>query len=378
MGEVPFKDVYVHALVRDEHGKKMSKSKGNVIDPLEVIEKYGTDAFRFTLAAFAAMGRDIKLSEGRVEGYRHFINKLWNAVRFSLMHITEEPGAFDEKKISLADRWILSKSSRLTVSVAESLDSYRFNEAAASLYRFVWHEFCDWYLEAVKPVLYGKKGEEEKAATIAVLWRVLKDTTILLHPFIPFVTEEIWDKIPGTQGSIMKADYPELRFEDPSALSVMEAIIGIITGIRNIRGEMNISPSRMLTATIQSDDAEKREMIGTHQEMILNLARLDSLNLAGAGERPRSAATSLVEGVTIFVSLEGVIDFSKEEERLAKEAGKVEQELSAVQKKLGNKGFTDKAPEEVVQKVQEQNDQLQEKLRKVQMNLEKIREIRNS
>ncbi|RJP80521.1 MAG: valine--tRNA ligase [Desulfobacteraceae bacterium] len=378
MEEVPFRDVYVHALVRDEHGKKMSKSKGNVIDPLEVIEKYGTDAFRFTLAAFAAMGRDIKLSEGRVEGYRHFINKLWNAVRFSLMHITEDPGAFDEEKISLADRWILSKNSLLTISVAESLDNYRFNEAAASLYRFVWHEFCDWYLEAVKPVLYGKKGEEEKAATIAVLWRVLKDTTVLLHPLIPFVTEEIWDKIPGTHDSIMKADYPDNRFEDPAAVSVMETIIGIITGIRNIRGEMNISPSRMLTATIHSDDQEKRELIGAHQEMVRNLARLESLNIAGSGERPRSAATSLVEGVTIFVSLEGVIDFSKEEERLAKEAGKVGLELSTVQKKLNNKGFMDKAPEEVVQKVRDQNDQLQEKLHKIQVNLEKIREIQNS
>ncbi|MFH2066812.1 MAG: valine--tRNA ligase [Pseudomonadota bacterium] len=378
MEEVPFRDVYVHALVRDEHGKKMSKSKGNVIDPLEVIEKYGTDAFRFTLAAFAAMGRDIKLSEGRVEGYRHFINKLWNAVRFSLMHITEDPGAFDEEKISLADRWILSKNSLLTISVAESLDNYRFNEAAASLYRFVWHEFCDWYLEAIKPVLYGKKGEEEKAATIAVLWRVLKDTTVLLHPLIPFVTEEIWDKLPGTQDSIMKADYPDNRFEDPAAVSVMETIIGIITGIRNIRGEMNISPSRMLTATIHSDDKEKRELIGAHQEMILNLARLESMNIAGSGERPRSAATSLVEGVTIFVSLEGVIDFSKEEERLAKEAGKVGLELSTVQKKLNNKGFMDKAPEEVVQKVRDQNDQLQEKLHKIQVNLEKIREIQNS
>ncbi len=381
MDEVPFKDVYVHALVRDEHGKKMSKSKGNVIDPLEVIDKYGTDAFRFTLAAFAAMGRDIKLSENRVEGYRHFINKLWNAVRFSLMHITEKPGAFDEKRISLADRWILSKAGQLTISVSEALDNYRFNDAAASLYKFVWHEFCDWYLEAIKPVLYGKKGEEEKAATIAVLWKVLKDTIVLLHPFIPFVTEEIWDKMPGTLGSIMKADFPggdKPLFEDPEAVSTMEMIIGIITGIRNIRGEMNISPSKMLTASVQTDDEKKQEQIRTHQEMICNLAKLEVLNLSRTGDRPKSAATSLVEEMVVFVSLEGVIDFSKEAERLVKEAGKIEQELATVQKKLGNKGFMDKAPEDVVQKVQEQNDQLQEKLQKIKINLEKIQELQKS
>ncbi len=381
MDEVPFKDVYVHALVRDEHGKKMSKSKGNVIDPLEVIDKYGTDAFRFTLAAFAAMGRDIKLSENRVEGYRHFINKLWNAVRFSLMHITEKPGAFDEKRISLADKWILSKAGQLTVSVTESLDNYRYNDAAASLYRFVWHEFCDWYLEAIKPVLYGKKGEEEKTATIAVLWSVLKDTIVLLHPFIPFVTEEIWDKMPGTHGSIMKADFPggdKPMFQDPEAVSTMEMIIGIITGIRNIRGEMNISPSRMLTASVQTDDEKKQEQIRTHKEMISGLAKLEVLNLSGTGNRPKSAATSLVEGMVVFVSLEGVIDFSKEAERLVKEAGKIEQELATVQKKLGNKGFMDKAPEDVVQKVQDQKDQLQDKIQKIKTNLEKIQELQRS
>ncbi|RPJ82241.1 MAG: valine--tRNA ligase, partial [Deltaproteobacteria bacterium] len=374
-------DVYVHALVRDEHGKKMSKSKGNVIDPLEVIDQYGTDAFRFTLAAFAAMGRDIKLSESRVEGYRHFINKLWNAVRFSLMHITESPGDFDEKRISLADRWILSKAGQLTISVSESLDNYRFNEAAASLYRFVWHEFCDWYLEAIKPVLYGKKGEEEKTATIAVLWKVLKDTVVLLHPFIPFVTEEIWDKIPGTHGSIMKAEFPggdKPLFQDAEAVSTMETITGIITGIRNIRGEMNISPSKMLTASVQSDDEKKQEQLRTHQEMICNLAKLEALNLSGTGDRPKSAATAIVEGVTVFVSLGGVIDFSKEAERLVKEAGKIEQELSSVQKKLGNKGFMDKAPEDVVQKVQDQHSQLQEKLQKIKINLEKIQELQRS
>ncbi len=382
MKEVPFRDVYVHALVRDEHGKKMSKSKGNVIDPLEVIDKYGTDAFRFTLAAFAAMGRDIKLSENRVEGYRHFINKLWNAARFSLMHLKAVPGDFDRDNISLADRWILSKLGRLTTSIAESLDNYRYNEAAASLYKFVWHEFCDWYLEAVKPILYGKKGEKEQAATLAVLWRVLRDTLILLHPFIPFVTEEIWHKLPGTDGSIMKAVFPgengEALHEDPEAESTMETISGIITGIRNIRGEMNISPSKALSVKIQSDDDVKRLIIDNYSDLIINLAKLESLTTSKTGSRPKSAATSLVDGASVFVLLEGVIDFSKEEDRLEKEMNKLNQELDKIQKKLGNKGFINKAPENVVQKVQERNDELREKQEKLQANLDRIKGLKNS
>ncbi|MBL0731547.1 MAG: valine--tRNA ligase, partial [Desulfosarcina sp.] len=211
--EVPFKDVYIHALVRDENGKKMSKSKGNVIDPLIIIDKFGTDAFRFTLAAFAAQGRDIKMSEKRVEGYRHFINKIWNASRFAMMHITDN--TFDEieldlKKISLSltDRWIISRLKTVIDNVALSLDEYKFNDAAGGLYKFVWHEFCDWYLEAAKPALYGDYGDEQRIAAMSTLWRVLYDILRLLHPFIPFVTEEIWHRLPGTSGSIMTASFP--------------------------------------------------------------------------------------------------------------------------------------------------------------------------
>ena len=185
MHDVPFKDVYVHALVRDEDGKKMSKSKGNVIDPLNVIDQYGTDAFRYTLAAFAAQGRDIKMSEKRVDGYRHFINKLWNAARFALMHLEQGYEEINSQDLSLPDQWILSRLEGVTSEVAEALDAYRFNEAAGALYNFVWHEFCDWYLEAVKPALYDKEGPQAKEATRSVLWRVLHDTLILLHPVYP-------------------------------------------------------------------------------------------------------------------------------------------------------------------------------------------------
>jgi len=267
MKEVPFKDVYVHALVRDEEGKKMSKSTGNVIDPLSVIDRFGTDAFRFTLAAFAAQGRDVKMSEKRVEGYRNFINKIWNAARFSLTYITQSYKNITTEPLSLVDRWILSRLYRVSEKVSQGLDGYRFNDAAGALYKFVWHEFCDWYLEAIKPTLYGKEGQSRQQATLSVLWRVLHDTLVLLHPFVPFITEEIWHKLPGTQGSIMNAAFPLYSDNDvgiqrdEEAESHMSLISGIITGIRNIRGEMNISPSLSLAVSAHSQNESTNKTI---------------------------------------------------------------------------------------------------------------------
>jgi len=383
MKDVPFKDVYVHALVRDEAGKKMSKSTGNVIDPLTVIEKYGTDAFRFTLAAFAAQGRDVKMSEKRIEGYRHFVNKMWNAARFALMHLDQPYDITKLKDLSLPDRWILSRLSRVTQAVAEALESYRFNDAAASIYNFVWHEFCDWYLEAIKPALYEKEGATKKKTTLGVLWRVMYDTLILLHPFMPFVTEEIWHKLPGTQGSIMQAVFPadrnkgaEIRF-DPDAESQMNLLIELISAIRNIRGEMNIAPSSNLTATIQTKDSEIKAAIEAHRNIITNLAKLDFFSVTDKAERPKSSATAVVGGATIFVPLEGIIDFAKEVQRLEKEMNKLINELATVSKKLQNDNFLGKAPEEVVQQVKAKHSLLQEKQQKLQSNLNKIKEIQS-
>ena len=381
MGDVPFKDVYVHALVRDEDGKKMSKSTGNVIDPLNVIDHYGTDAFRFTLAAFAAQGRDVKMSEKRVEGYRNFINKIWNATRFALMHIDKAYKKIPDEPLSLVDRWILSRLSRVTVNVSESLDSYRFNDAAGALYMFVWHEFCDWYLEAVKPTLYGKEGESRKEATLSVLWRVLHDTIILLHPFIPFITEEIWHKLPGTQGTIMKAVFPldadpaDGLPRDAEAESKMRLISEIITGIRNIRGEMNISPMLSLDVSVHSQEDSTKETIQQYTDMIINLARLKSLSVENTEQRPKSAATSVVEDATIFVSLEGIIDFKQEIQRLEKEINKLASELTKVSKKLNNEDFLKKAPEHVVEKVKEKHETFIQKQQKLQMNLDKIKAL---
>ncbi len=377
MGDVPFKDVYVHALVRDEAGKKMSKSKGNVIDPLSVIDQYGTDAFRFTLAAFAAQGRDVKMSEKRVDGYRHFINKIWNAARFALMHIDRGYGEIDFENISLPDKWILSRLQKTTAEVTAALETYRFNEGAGAVYNFVWHEFCDWYLEAIKPVLYDKKGPEAAEATRAVLWRVLRDILVLLHPFIPFVTEEIWHHMPGTDGSIMVAGHPADAtdsFEHPESESEMALLMEVITGIRNVRGEMNIAPSLSLIVQVQSEDDHIRQTIAGHQDLIGNLAKLDSLAVDNIGQRPKSSATAVIKGASIFVSLEGIIDFGKETLRLEKEINKLAAELSKVVKKLENDGFLNKAPADVIEKVRQKQSALLEKQQKIQANLDKIKE----
>jgi valyl-tRNA synthetase len=381
MGDIPFKDVYVHALVRDEDGQKMSKSKGNVIDPLSVIETHGTDAFRFTLAAFAAQGRDVKMSVKRVEGYRHFVNKLWNAARFALMHLEQGFDHIDSKHLSLADRWILSRLQRVTTATEEALEAYRFNDAAGELYNFVWHEFCDWYLEAIKPALYGKQGENQKQATLAVLWNTLHDTLILLHAFMPFVTEEIWHKLPGTNGSIMQAVFPSRRpadvgiSRDNDAESRMALLIDVISGIRNIRGEMNITPSLEMDVLVQSDESSTRETIERHQDLISNLAKLKSLTVTGSGKRPKSSATAVIEGATIFVSLEGVIDFARESERLEKEINKLDTELAKVSKKLENEAFLSKAPPHVVEDVKEKHARFAEKKQKVRANLERIKAL---
>jgi valyl-tRNA synthetase len=381
MKDVPFRDVYVHALVRDEDGKKMSKSKGNVIDPLSIIEQYGTDAFRYTLAAFAAQGRDVKMSEKRVEGYRHFVNKLWNAARFSLMHLEQGADGVDRSRIATEDRWILSRLSRVIRETSEALEAYRFNDAASELYQFIWHEFCDWYLEVIKPSLYGKSSDRDAGTTRAVLWTVLKNILLMLHPFMPFVTEEIWHKLPGTEGSIMTATFPEAvdtasgMVPDEEAEAQMALLTAVITGIRNIRGEMNLPPSLQLTAEVQSPDAPARQTIEAHRDIIAGMARLKNFTVAPPGEKPKAAATAVVDSCAIYVSLEGVIDFDKERQRLEKELGKLAAELKSVSKKLNNEDFLEKAPPAVVKKSREKQEVLNERQQKLTANLERLREM---
>ncbi len=381
MGEVPFKDVYVHALVRDEEGKKMSKSKGNVIDPLNIIEQYGTDAFRFTLAAFAAQGRDIKMSEKRVEGYRHFINKLWNAARFALIHLDKGYPPITQTPENLPDRWILARLNQVTATVEGALNAYKFNEAASGLYQFIWHEFCDWYVEAVKPTLYGQRGESEKENTKQVLWTVLKEILVLLHPFAPFVTEEIWQKLPGTQGSIMKAHFPTREINPADDATNMESalqmamIIEIISAIRNVRGEMNIAPSTALDVAIMAPEDTAKTICEAQSSIITNLARLNHLEIRSQLPKPKTSATAIVDSVTIFVTLEGIIDISQETARLEKELAKISKEMTGVSKKLSNEDFLSKAPPQIVSKVRAQHQEFLEKQQKLNANLERIKAI---
>ncbi|MBF0099751.1 MAG: valine--tRNA ligase [Desulfobacterales bacterium] len=378
MGSVPFKDVYVHALVRDEHGSKMSKSKGNVIDPLTVIEKYGTDSFRFTLASLAAQGRDIKLSLERVDGYRHFINKLWNASRFSLIYLQKGYEDVHIRQNQIIDQWILIQLSKLIGHVKDSLNTYRFNDAANGLYQFIWHEFCDWYLEAIKPVLYERYGQEAKEATLSVLFRALHDSLILLHPFIPFVTEEIWHKLPGTKGSIMTAPFPTaISYNADHVIEIekqMECIMSIINGIRNIRGEMNISPSLDLIVSLQTADDFVKQTSANHKDMIIYLAKLKAFTIEAPGLKPKSSAAAVIKHAEIFISLEGIIDVEKETARLEKELTKLSRELEGLSKKLANQDFLEKAPVDVIQKNKEKCQIMSDKKDKISTHLSKLKD----
>ncbi len=378
--EVPFDDVYIHALVRDEHGKKMSKSKGNVIDPLQVIENYGADAFRFTLAAFAAQGRDVKMSESRVEGYRHFVNKLWNASRFALMHITPKDTAFDDEKLSLWERWILSRSAATSLAVKEGIENYRFNEAASAVYQFVWHEFCDWFIETEKPAMYEKQGGVRRDTARAVLAKVLEDILVMLHPFMPFVTEEIFHILPTTRGSVMQARFPYAketydRYRNLPVERDMVFLFDLISGIRNIRSEMNIQPSMKIKVLANTQDEKEKLLIAENKAVIANLATLERLSFCDPDNAPASSASSVTANTTCFVSLEGVIDFDKEISRLKKELDKNTKELVGVQKRLSNDSFLEKAPQEVIDKVNDRHDELSEKNEKLAANLKRIQDL---
>ncbi len=380
MDEIPFKDVYLHALVRDENGQKMSKSKGNVMDPLLVMDKYGTDALRFTMTAFAAQGRDIRLSEERIEGYRHFINKIWNAARFSLMHVSDcDPKiieSINQEPLSLPHRWILSRLNQTIIEVHKSLNGYRFNDTASAMYQFVWHEFCDWYLELIKPDLYGK-SEKNKSQAQAVLLTVLQNVIKLLHPVIPFVTEEIWHVLPGERSSIMLEPYPLSNdtWNDPAAEKSASLMMGVIGGIRNIRSEMQIHPSAQIEAHVVCHDEDKAAIIKEHEKEIKDLTRLADLILTNDGEGPEGSASYLFEDIEIFVPLEGLIDVEKELAKLDKEQGKIEKQLKQSQGKLNNEKFLANAPADVVTKEREKVATLTATMAKLAESRNRLQEI---
>ncbi|MUM77708.1 valine--tRNA ligase [Pseudodesulfovibrio sp. F-1] len=356
MERVPFDHVYIHALVRDEKGKKMSKSTGNVIDPLDMIEKYGADALRFTLTSFAAMGRDIKLSEARIEGYKHFMNKIWNAARFAMMNLPDEiPAVPLDKATSLADAWILHRLEEVKASVAEATAAYRFNEVAQTLYKFIWSEFCDWYLEMIKPALYGE-DEAVKAATQRVLWTVLSETMVLLHPVAPFISQEIWSVLPRPAGDDRPDDIAILPFPaprphclNPEAVARMELFMGVVSGIRNIRTELLIEPARKLDLLVRTAcDADKLVLEST-LDLIRFLARIENVTLGPDVKGPKASGAAVVQGNELFVPLEGVVDFEAELARLDKNLAKLDKTMKGVSGKLANPGFVNNAPPEVVE-----------------------------
>ncbi len=379
MKDVPFRDVYLHALVRDEKGEKMSKSKGNVIDPIEMIEKFGADAFRFTLAAFTAQGRDIRMSEDRIEGYRHFINKIWNATKFSLMNLEDYPEgeAAGRGEYSLSDRWIRSRLNRAIEEVTRHLDEYRFNEAAGRIYQFFWLEFCDWYLELVKPVLYGNDDLAKKRAAQETLLGCLKDAMKLLHPIMPFLTEEIWQVISQDGGSIMVSEYPayDEALNDPDAERDMAQVMDVIGAIRNIRGEMNILPSRKLQVVIGAPDEKSRDLLRETANYIVNLARLETIEIDTKVEEPKGAATGVAGLVNVYVLLEGVVDIAGEKARLDKEIAKLNKELTACGNKLANSDFKQKAAEAVIKKEEAKFAELKEKLSVLATAAEKFKSL---
>ncbi|NDY42591.1 valine--tRNA ligase [Dissulfurirhabdus thermomarina] len=377
MGEVPFRTVYLHALVRDAEGQKMSKSKGNVIDPLTIMERYGTDAVRFTLAAFAAQGRDIKLAEDRIEGYRHFVNKVWNAARLVLANLDGthpgEPGAAEDLP-GLPERWILSRLDAVTREVRSALDAFDFDVAARTLYQFFWHEFCDWYLELAKPAFSGAEPERTasaRAAALAVLDRSLR----LLHPFMPFVTEELWHHLPGDRGFAAEAPYPEARPEwhDPEAEARIERLQAVVTGIRNARAELGIHPGARIQVLAAPHSETMEALLADQAGAVRALARVERLErLAGGAERPTGAATVILEDVELFIPLEGLVDVGEELRKLDKETAKLERELEKTRAKLANENFLSRAPAEVVAKEREKVTRFEARLAKIAVHRERL------
>lgn len=371
MEDVPFKQVYIHALIRDADGQKMSKSSGNVIDPLDVLDRYGTDALRFTLAIMAVQGRDILLSEERIEGYRHFCNKLYNAGRFILMNLDDKQDTKyqlpDTKELSLADKWILTRLNQVIEKVTAGIDSYCFNESAQILYDFIWHEYCDWYLELVKPQLTGKRKKLTQDLLITTYDSILR----LLHPFMPFITEEIWQKLPCFKetNSIMLASFPTFNHSqiDLESVKDMELIKEVVTGIRTIRSEMRIPPNVQLKTFIIK--SKSSGILKENMDYITLLTNVADVIFNPEATKPITSAVIIVKGIEMYLPLEGIVDFEKEEERLSKELSKVEKELRLLQAKLTNDDFITKAPDEIVRKERQRLEEIISKRDKLLMSL---------
>jgi valyl-tRNA synthetase len=375
LDEVPFRTVYIHALVRDERGQKMSKSKGNIIDPLGLIDAYGADALRFTLAAMAAQGRDIKLATGRVEGYRNFATKLWNAARFAEMNgCVRVAGFAPEHAKETLNRWIAHETAATTREVTAALETFKFNEAAAAVYRFVWNIFCDWYLELAKPVLTGPDGPD-KAETRAMTTWALDEILKLLQPFMPFITEELW-RVTGELGPardnllILTAWPKHERLEDAAAEAEIGWVVDLVSAIRSVRAEMNVPPASQLPLVLAASSAETRERAGRWEAFIKRLARVSEIAFAEAV--PAGAVQLVVRGELAALPLQGVIDLAAERGRLEKEMAKVAGDIARIDAKLGNSDFVKRAPDEVVEGEREKREEAESRRAKILAALERL------
>jgi valyl-tRNA synthetase len=374
MKEVPFPDVYIHALVRDEKGAKMSKSKGNVIDPLELIDKYGADALRFTLAAMAAQGRDIKLSNQRVEGYRNFATKLWSSCRFAEMNDCAVPEGFDPSQArETLNRWIAHETARTTREIKEAIETYRFNDAAGAAYRFVWNIYCDWYLEFTKPVLMGADGDTKRETRAMVAW-VRDEVLKLLHPFMPFLTEELWTLTATAKRSepLVLTPWPvHTGLDDEAAESEIGWVVDLISAVRSLRAEMNIPPATLMPLTLVAASDITQNRAQRWREVIGRLARLSGISFE---PRPPDGAVQLVvRGEVAALPLKGVVDFAAERARLEKEISRADADIKRVDAKLGNADFMARAPEEVVDEQRERREEAEQRRAKFAQALERLK-----
>ncbi|WP_028233837.1 valine--tRNA ligase [Pseudochrobactrum sp. AO18b] len=376
MKEEPFHTVYVHALVRDKNGAKMSKSKGNVINPLDLIDEYGADALRFSLAIMAAQGRDVKLDPARIAGYRNFGTKLWNATRFAQMNGVSRQPEFKPEDAKLAvNRWILTELTRATRAITEGITTYRYNDAASSAYRFVWNQFCDWYLELLKPIFMGDDEDAKREAQACAAY-CLDEIYKLLHPFMPFMTEELWSLTAGEGQSrdtlLAHAPWPDLSFEDASAADDINWLIELVSGIRSVRSEMNVPPSAQAPLAVLEANELTKERLAHHDAAIKRLSRVADISLSDAA--PKGSAQLVVGEATYCMPLGSLIDLGAEMLRLEKESGKLTAEMEKIDKKLSNEKFVANAKPEVVEADRARFAELQEAQGKIAVAMQRLKD----
>jgi valyl-tRNA synthetase len=380
-GDIPFRQVHINGIVRDASRKKMSKTRGNIIEPLQLIDQYGADAVRFTLSSMAVPGTDIPFSSDRMKGYSAFANKVWNAARFVLLNLRDEdsfasPEMIDEliglrkEETPVEDLWMLHRLNRLSAEISESLEKFRFHEASALIYQFIWHELCDWYIELVKPVLTNPSlPEEEREPRIKVLLHTFDYALRMLHPFMPFITEEIWQKIPHEGDSIMIQEFPSPRsvLENPDAAKRMEDLMDLIGGIRSLRAEMNIDPKRSLDAMLVIQNPSDKNLVSENMQKVRSLARLNGVEFAD------SLTGRMLRGVSKLgefgLDVQDALNIESERERLQKEMERVASEIDKVWKKMNSREFLSRAPEEVVTEIRTRHSGLIERLHKLESNL---------